>query len=121
MSDKLLIEIDMNNGDLDDAVPALVFLANELVESGTFDFSSPIRWKEKNGYAYQLRWRFAEDGELNEQVPLDVELLFQLNEALERVRASIPESENIAIENLRERLGTFLPQNRTSLLSEAFS
>lgn len=117
MSDKLLIEIDMNNGDLDDAVPALVFLANELVEAGTFDLSSPVRWKEKNGYAYQLRWRFAEDGELAEQVPLDVELLFQLNEALERV----PKNEDVGIENLRSRLESYLPQNRISLLSESFS
>jgi len=120
MSDKLLIEIDMNNGDLDDAVPALVFLANELVEAGTVDLSSPIRWQEKLGCAYQLRWRFAEDGE-QEQVPLDVELLFQLSEALERVTERIPENENVAIENLRSKLSSYLPQNRTSLLAEAFS
>lgn len=55
MSDKLLVEIDLFNGDVDDAVPALIYLTNELYESGVFEVSNPIQWKEKQGNSYQVK------------------------------------------------------------------
>ncbi len=120
MSDKLLIEIEMNNGELDDAIPALIFLANELVESGTIDLCSPVRWQEKSGSAYQVKWRFAEVGATSDQIPLDTELVFQLNEALKSIRRNIAESnDNAIVDRLQSQLESFLPNDRIPMYMEA--
>lgn len=121
MSDKLLVEIDLFNGEIDDALPALVYLTNELYEAGLFEVSDRIKWNEKQGNDYELKWRFAE-AELSEhQIPLDVDFLYQLNEILKQIRSNIPESENMAINTAQTRLESYLPGNRTSLLTEAFA
>lgn len=119
MSDKLLIEIDMNNGELDDAIPALIFLAHELTESGTIDLRSPAAWQERSGSAYQVKWRFSEGGDTGDQVPLDAELAFRLNDALKSIRRTIAESRRSAIEDLQSELESHLPRGGLHLLAEA--
>lgn len=119
MSDKLLIEIDMNNGELDDAIPALIFLANELVESGTVDLCSPVSWQERSGSAYQVKWRFSEGGDTGDQIPLDAELAFRLNDALKSIRRNIADSSSNAIDDLQSELESHLPRNGFRLLAEA--
>lgn len=122
MSDKLLIEIDMNNGELDDAIPALIFLAHELSECGTIDLCSPVSWQERIGSAYQVKWRFVEDGATANQIPLDSELLFQLNNALKTIRRNIADSEeNAIVDNLQNQLESCLPTDRIPLFTEAYS
>lgn len=119
MSDKLLIEIDMNNGELEDAIPALIFLAHELGESGTIDLCTPVSWQERIGSAYQVKWRFAEDGATGNQIPLDFELAFRLNDALKTITRNISDSDNITIAELQERLESQLPTDRIPLFYEA--
>lgn len=116
MSDKLLVEIDMFNSELNDAVPALIFLANELVESGTIEISSPINWNEKKGNAYQVKWRFAED-ELH--IPFDIDFLYELNAELKKLRSNITHNKDSAIFNLQTRLETCLQENGISLFTDA--
>lgn len=116
MSDKLVVEIDMHNGELNDAIPALIFLANELVESGTIEISNPINWNEKKGNSYQVKWRFSED-ELH--IPFDIDFLCELNDELKRFKKNIPKNKNSAIVNLQACLETCLTENRVSLFDEA--
>lgn len=115
MSDKLLVEIDMFNGELNDAVPALIFLANELVESGTIEITQPINWNERVGNAYQVKWRFAED-ELH--LPLDIDFLYQLTGELETLSHTIPNDENSAIACLKDKLEKCMASVGMSLFSE---
>lgn len=122
MSDKLLIEIDLNNGELEDAVPALIFLANELVEAGTIELSSPVRWNEKSGSAYQVKWRFAEVDAANDQIPLDLELVFQLNNTLKSISGTISDStENTIVDRLQSELESCLPTDRIPMFMESYS
>ena len=119
MSEKLHIEIDMINGELDDAIPALIFLAHELVESGTIDLCSPVVWQERTGGAYQVKWRFSEGGDTGDQIPLDAELAFRLNDALKSIRRNITDSRRNAIEELQSELESHLPRQGFTLLAEA--
>jgi hypothetical protein len=122
MSDKLLIEIDMNNGELEDAIPALIFLAHELTESGTIDLSSPVSWQERIGSAYQVKWRFAEDGASESRIPLAFELVYRLNDTLKNIRETIPDSENNAmVDRLQNELESCLPTDRIPLFMESYS
>lgn len=121
MSDKLLIEIDMNNGELDDAIPALIFLAHELGESGTINLCSPVSWQERIGSAYQVKWRFTEDGASGNQIPLDFELLYRLNDILKNIKRNIADSDENTIDELQSQLESYLPTDRIPLLYEAFS
>ncbi|MDB5478894.1 MAG: hypothetical protein JWM96_1389 [Alphaproteobacteria bacterium] len=108
MSDKLLVEIDMFNSELNDAIPALIFLANELVESGTIEISNPVNWNEKKGNAYQVKWRFSED-ELH--MPFDIDFLYELNDELKKIKRNISKNKNSAILNLQTRLEACLKEN----------
>lgn len=117
MSDKLLVEIDMFNGELDDAVPALIFLANELVEAGTIEINQPVNWNEKKGFAYQVKWRFSED-EL--RLPLDLDFAQELSDELRELTANISEKGNSAIANLQNSLQMYLDENRIGLFADAY-
>ncbi|HMQ03536.1 MAG TPA: hypothetical protein PKD26_06445 [Pyrinomonadaceae bacterium] len=105
MSDKLLVEIDMFNGELDDAVPALIYLAHELVEAGVIEINQPVRWNEKTGNAYQVKWRFSED-ELH--LPLDIDFVSVLRDELESLTATITENHTGAIHSFKEQLDQYL-------------
>lgn len=120
MSDKLLVEINLFNGEIDDAVPALVYLTNELYESGLFEISNPIKWNEKQGSDYGLKWRFAEDELSASQIPLDIDFLYQINDTLKRVKQNIPENNDNAIDNLQKRLESLLDSCRIKLFSDAY-
>jgi hypothetical protein len=89
MSDKLLIEIDMVNGDASDAVRALVFLANEIVESSTIEITDTPQWRERASDAYQVKWRFAEDAFSSWQLNIGVDLALQINDALRAAQSSL--------------------------------
>lgn len=120
MSDKLLVEINLFNGEIDDAVPALVYLTNELYESGVFEVSGQLKWNEKQGSDYELKWRFAESELSESQVTLDVDLLYQISDTLKRFKENIAESEGNAIEKLQKRLESYLSNCRVSLLTDAY-
>jgi hypothetical protein len=117
MSDKLLIEIDMFNGELDDAVPALIYLANELVEAGTIDITEPINWKARKGSDYQVKWRFSED-ELH--LPLDLDFAQELNDELKKLTANISKKKKSAIANLQSCLQSYLEDQRPELCIDAY-
>lgn len=89
MSDKLLIEIDMVNGDAADAVRALVFLANEIVECPTIEITDVPHWRERVNEAYQLKWRFAEDAFSSWQLSIGVDLAVQINDALRVAQSAL--------------------------------
>jgi hypothetical protein len=89
MADKLLIEIDMVNGDAEDAVRALVFLANEIVESSTIEITDVPQWRERANAAYQLKWRFAEDALSSWQLSIGIDLALQINDALREAQCSL--------------------------------
>lgn len=89
MADKLLIEIDMVNGDAADAVRALVYLANEIVESSTIEITDVPQWRERANDAYQLKWRFAEDALSSWQLSIGVDLALQINDALREAQSSL--------------------------------
>ena len=89
MSDKLLVEVEMANGDAEEAVRALVFLANELIEYSPLEITEPIEWKQKAGDAYRLKWRFAEDALSSWQVVIDADLAMQLTEALRTAQRAL--------------------------------
>jgi len=112
MSDKLHIEIDMYNGELNDAIPALIYLANELVESGTIEIESPVNWKEKQSTQYQVKWRFSED-ELH--LPFDVDFAHQLNDELRELNGIITKKEKSAIGSLQKLLENCLRANGLTL------
>ena len=89
MADKLLVEIDIVNGDASDAVRALVFLANEIVECSTIEITDVPQWRERASDAYQLRWRFAEDALSSWQLSIGVDLALQINDALREAESSL--------------------------------
>lgn len=89
MSDKLLIEIDMVNGEAADAVRALVFLANEIVESSTIEITDAPQWRERASDAYQMKWRFAEDAFSSWQLSIGVDLALQINDALRAAQSAL--------------------------------
>ncbi len=123
MSDKLLVEINLFNGEIDDAVPALVYLTNELFESGLFEVSNPIKWNEKQGSDYEMKWRFAEAELSASQIPLDIDFLYQIyqiNDTLKRAKQNISENNDNAIDNLQKRLESVLDACGTELFSDAY-
>jgi hypothetical protein len=89
MSDKLLVEIDMVNGDAADAVRALVFLANEIVECSTIEITDVPEWRERANGDYQLKWRFAEDAFSSWQLSIGVDLALQINDALRVAQSAL--------------------------------
>jgi hypothetical protein len=89
MSDKLLIEVEMANGDAEEAVRALVFLANELIEYSPLEIREPIEWKQKAGDYYRLKWRFSEDALSSWQVTLNADLVVQLTDALRAAQLAL--------------------------------
>lgn len=112
MPDKLLVEIDMHNSELEDAVPALIFLAHELAEAGTIEISRPINWNEKQSNKYQVKWRFSED-ELH--IPFDVDFLSELNDELKHFKGK---KKNSALKSLQNLLESCLAENRIELFCE---
>lgn len=104
MRDKLLVEIDLFNGEINDALPALAFLSNELYEAGVFEVSSAPRWNEKVGHAYELKWRFSEAESSNFQVSLDLGLVYSLIDTLSELNGNIPESKEKAIGAIKSKL-----------------
>jgi hypothetical protein len=115
MSDKLLVEIDMFNGELNDAVPALIFLANELVEAGAIEISQPVNWNAKQGIAYQVKWRFSED-ELH--LPLELNFVQELNDELKKLTKTISKKGNSAVANLQACLQRYLEEEQPELYAD---
>lgn len=79
----------MANGDAEEAVRALVFLANELIEYSPLEIKEPIEWKQKAGDYYRLKWRFSEDVLSSWQVTLDADLVVQLTDALRTAQLAL--------------------------------
>jgi hypothetical protein len=92
MADKLLVEVEMNrNGYAGEAVHALVFLANELIEYSPIEITEPIEWRQKTGDDYRVKWRFSEDALSSWQVVIDVDLAVQLTDALRTAQLALNE------------------------------
>ena len=89
LSNDPLVEIDIVNGNATDAVRALVFLANEIVESSTIEITDVPQWRERVNDAYQLKWRFAEDALSSWQLSIGVDLALQINDALREAQSSL--------------------------------
>lgn len=115
MSDKLLIEIDLHNGQANDAVRALVFLANELVESSTIEISEPVNWNERSNNDYQVKWRFSED-ELH--LPLELDFVHQLTDELRQLKKTLSRNGQSAIKILQKQLESQLAENRIGLCAD---
>jgi hypothetical protein len=122
MSDKLLVEIDIANGDAADAVRALVFLANEIVECPTIEITDAPRWRERANDAYQMKWRFAEDALSSCQLSIGVDLAMQINDALRVAQSALDKgtrkckehTANAALEAIRKvQLELFSHINKT--------
>lgn len=60
-SNKLKIEIEMNNGEVSDAVEALIFLANELNENGCIVISTPPDIQNHSRASFKIQWEFTEE------------------------------------------------------------
>jgi hypothetical protein len=89
MAEKLLVEVDMVNGEAEDAVRALVFLANEIVESSTIEITDTPQWRERTNSVYQVKWRFAEDALSSWQLSIGIDLAVQINDALRIAQSAL--------------------------------
>lgn len=105
----------MHNGSADDAIRALVYLANELVECPTVEIATPASWNERTNNTYQVKWRYAED-EL--RLPFDIDFVCQLNDELKMLKRNIPENAISAIKTLQGQLETCLAGTYASLFTE---
>jgi hypothetical protein len=94
MADKLLIEVEMAKGDAEEAVRALVYLANELIEYCPIEISEPVVWREKISDDYRMKWRFAEDTRSSWQVVISADLAIQLTETLRTAQTALNEKRN---------------------------
>lgn len=81
----------MCNGDAVEAVRALVFLANELIEYSPIEITEPIEWRKKAGDDYRLKWRFSEDIHSSWQVTINADLAVQLTDALRTAQLALSE------------------------------
>lgn len=79
----------MANGEAVEAVRALVFLANELIEYSPLEVRDPIEWKQKAGDDYRLKWRFSEDALSSWQVTLNADLVVQVTDALRTAQLAL--------------------------------
>ena|SRR5436190_16662436 len=116
MSDKLLIEIEMCNGEINNAVPALIFLAHELSESGTIEINDPVNWKERTGLDYEVKWRFAED---ECHIPFDIEDLYDLHRELQIIAGRSAKNQSRTISAFLNKLQSELNERSTELYAEA--
>ena len=80
-----------NNGHAGEAIRALVFLANELIEYSPMEIAEPIEWRQKAGDDYRLKWRFSEDAMSSWQVVMDADLAVQLTDALRTAQLALNE------------------------------
>lgn len=85
MGDKLLVEIELHNGLVDDALPGLIFLTNEICESGVFEVGARSNWREKLGGDYAMKWKFTEEEEPPNAVPVDLDDLFELEALIKKL------------------------------------
>ena len=72
-----------------EAVRALVFLANELIEYAPIEITEPVEWRQKAGDGYRVKWRFSEDAMSSWQVVIDANLAVQLTEALRTAQLAL--------------------------------
>ena len=79
------------NGNAGEAIRALVFLANELIEYSPIEIAEPIEWRQKAGDDYLLKWRFSEDAMSSWQVVIDADLAVQLTDALRTAQLALNE------------------------------
>lgn len=84
----------MLKGDAEEAVRALVYLANELIEYCPIEISDPIQWREKISNDYRLKWRFTEDVMSSWQVVINADLAVQLTETLRTAQIALTEKRN---------------------------
>lgn len=84
----------MCNGNAVEAVRALVFLANELIEYSPIEITEPIEWRQKAGDDYRLKWRFSEDVNSSWQVTINADLAVQLTDALRTAQLALTEKGN---------------------------
>jgi hypothetical protein len=96
MADKLLVEVEMNKGEAEEAVRALVYLANELIEYCPIEISEPVVWREKTSDDYRMKWRFTEDtqSQSSGQVVISADLAIQLTETLRTAQTALNEKRN---------------------------
>jgi hypothetical protein len=94
MSDKLLIEIEMNNGDTVEAARALIYLANELFQYSPVRIASPIEWQQTASDDYRLKWRFSEDALSSWEVSIGADLAMQISQALGNAQDALKKQKN---------------------------
>jgi len=70
MADKLLVEIELLNDRAEDAVFALVYLANQLAGSPVVQIGDDDHWEEEIYEQYKIKWRFAEDSDRDKKLAL---------------------------------------------------
>ncbi len=117
MADKLLVEIDLINGEANNAIPALVFLANQIYEAGVFEVGPRAIWKEKDEFDYQMKWRLSEDGEFVETIPVEFETLIDLKNLLSRV-STAEETDTERLAYLRGRVEDLVRSANMTLLCD---
>ena len=119
MADKLLVEIDLLNNEVEDAVPALVFLTNQLYEGGgAFAVGNRSNWNEKkDAVDYEMKWRISGEDEFVETIPVELDTLLQLQTLLANVVAnSTPDSERLVF--LRKRIEDLVKSANMTLLCD---
>jgi hypothetical protein len=123
MADKLLVEVEMcRNGHAGEAIRALVFLANELIEYSPVEITEPIEWRQKAGDDYRLKWRFSEDALSSWQVVIEADLAVQLTEALRTAQLALNEKgsrRNNTLNGAREAIEKALSVFTESLVTAA--
>lgn len=108
-----------NNGNAGEAIRALVFLANELIEYSPIEITEPIEWRQKAGDDYRLKWRFSEDALSSWQVVIDADLVVQLTDALRTAQLALNENgsrRNNTLNGAREAIEKVLSAFTESLV-----
>jgi len=117
MSDKLLVEIDLLNNRIEDALPGLVFLTNELYEAGLFEVGARSNWEEKEGFDYKMKWRCTEEDEFVETIPVEDDFLLQLKSLCSKLNAE-DESSNERKLFIQKRLDDLIKSADMTILCD---
>lgn len=116
MADKLLIEIEIIDQRLEDAVPALVYLANELTENEVIELTSPPAWRQKGGSGYDLKWRWS-DNEV--QIPFGVDNIWELERELTNLIGPKADKQSPLLTSFLKYLREELAEHTTDMYAEA--
>lgn len=116
MADKLLVEVEIIDNRLEDAVPALVYLANELTENEIIEIATPPAWREKDARGYALKWRWSED---EMQVPFPIDDLWELEQELTVLIGKSSKSQPRILSTFLKHLRSELEERETDLWAKA--